>query len=170
MFSPLPDVPAPLFFYMATVGGWLLLGEGEEVAWCAATVCSVPSVWAEGIPLDGVRGLNWNGVTTHAHFQSFLPFRIFVQSSCNPVSLSCHRRRPTGGLLSPTLNSFPGNVWFCACTAVLIPLHSGSESVAPIRCGQALTCIILPWPDDRLKLSRAFGNAGRWAAGLDAGV
>jgi hypothetical protein len=80
MFSPLPDVPAPLFFFMATVGGWLLLGEGEEVAWCAATVCSVPSVWAEGIPLDGVRGLNWNGVTTHTHFQSFLLFHIFVQS------------------------------------------------------------------------------------------
>jgi len=104
MFSPLPDVHAQLFFFMATVGGWLLLGEGEEVAWCAATVCSVPSVWAEGIPLDGVRGLNWNGVTTHAHFQSFLPFRIFVQSSCNPVSLSCHRRRPTGGLLSRTMS------------------------------------------------------------------
>ena len=68
------------FFFMATVGGWLLLGEGEEVAWCAATVCSVPSVWAEGIPLDGVRGLNWNGVTTHTHFQSFLLFHIFVQS------------------------------------------------------------------------------------------
>ena len=68
------------FFFMATVGGWLLLGEGEEVAWCAATVCSVPSVWAEGILLDGVRGLNWNGVTTHAHFQSFLLFHIFVQS------------------------------------------------------------------------------------------
>ena len=114
--------------------------------------------------MDGVRGLNWNGVTTHAHFQSFLPFRIFVQSSCNPVSLSCHRRRPTGGLLSPTLNSFPGNVWFCACTAVLIPLHSGSESVAPIRCGQALICILLlpHCPSAGRSMDQAAGGRQGW--------
>jgi hypothetical protein len=164
--SPLPDVPAP-FFFMARVGGWLLFGEGEGAAWCAAKVCSVPSVWAEGILLDGVRGLNWNGVTTHAHFQSFLLFRIFVQS-----------RIP---FMSPTQTdwwTFKSHsqqcpwqcVVLCMFIAILMPFLNSSESVAPLWCGHILACIILPWPDDRLKLSRAFGNAGRWAAGLDAGV
>ena len=31
----------------------------------------------------------------------------------------------------------------CACTAVLMPLLSGSESVAPVRCGNTLTCKLL---------------------------
>ena len=33
--------------------------------------------------------------------------------------------------------------WVCACTAVLMPLLSGSESVAPLRCGNTLTCKLL---------------------------
>ena len=61
-------------------------------------------------------------------------------------------------------------VVLCMFIAILMPFLNSSESVAPLWCGHILACIILPWPDDRLKLSGAFGNAGRWAAGLDAGV